>query len=51
MGSRMPDGRQMLSAICRPLAEPISPRNLSISVSIMPGVRPVSSRERGGVGQ
>src|SRR5678815_281005 len=51
MGSRMGSGRQTLSAICRPLAEPMSETYLSISVSMMLDVSPVSSIECGSAGR
>src|SRR5436190_23814878 len=47
----MGSGRQTLSAICRPQAEPISDTYLSISVSMRLEVRPVSSIECGSAGR
>src|SRR5688572_13548796 len=41
----------MLSAICRPLAEPMRATYLSISVSMRLAVRPVSSIECGSAGR
>src|SRR5688500_7182088 len=50
-GSRITNGRQMILAIWRPLAEAMSDRVLSISDVMIWGEMPLSSIERGSAGR